>query len=124
MRKIFTILALSLMLTAGCKKNTVPQPLAPGYSTQADQQLGQLLSSARSFYLSFEKGVTSGQYIETAQEKMAFQQFSVALNAADAAYVAYHAGTGTFAAAQTAGTQVQNQLTQIQSQFPNTAGVK
>lgn len=125
MKRLATLaLGLAMLMPMGCKKTGTTQPLAPGYLNQADQVMGETLAAARGFYLKFEDGVTSGQYTETAAEKAAFQQFSVSLNVADAAYLGYHAGTTTQAQAQAAVNAVTAQQSSIISTYPNAAGAK
>ena len=86
---------------------TTPAQLAPGYQNSADQQMGEILSGAHAFYTSIQQQVQAGSLTMTPAVKTAFNQFGVSLNAAQTVYLAYHAGTATQAAAQTAVTESQ-----------------
>jgi hypothetical protein len=107
MKRSLATLALCLMLTACTPSSTQPQALAPGYSNSADQQMGEILAGAHSFYSSIQQQSASGQLTLTAAQKTAFNDFGVSLNAAQSVYLAYHAGTATQAAAQAAVNTVQ-----------------
>lgn len=91
-------LALPMM---GCATASTSPPTAPGYANQADQQMGQTLAGARSFYAS----ISTAKDL-TAAETTALNDLGKAINVAEAAYKAFHAGQGTQAAAQTAVDQV------------------
>jgi hypothetical protein len=103
------LLCIPLML-AGCKSTgPTTTALAPGYLNPADQQMGEVLAGARSFYVSVQQQSAAGQMTLTAPQKTAFNAFGVSLNAADSVYLAYHSGSATQAQAQTAVNQVQQQ---------------
>lgn len=116
MKRILTLTAIftaALFLGAcvGCKPIAAPQPLAPGYYNLADQQIGGILSGARSFYTTIQMQSASGVIVLTAAQKAAFNIFGSTLNGAEAAYLSYHQNpTATLeAAAQTQANQVQSQ---------------
>lgn len=106
-------LAAALVLPlAGCPNSTAPTPpLAPGYLGSADQQMGEILAGAHSFYVTIQTESASGQMTLTATQKAAFNTFGVALNSAQMVYLAYHANptTANLTAAQAAVAQVQTQ---------------
>ena len=104
--RLALFLCLRLML-AGCKTVTTTPPLAPGYQNAADQQMGQILAGARSFYSTIQQDSASGKTTLSPTEKTAFNDFGAAINAAETVYLAYHAGTATQAQAQTAINAVQ-----------------
>lgn len=94
---------LPLVLLMGCGAvNTSTPPTAPaqGYANAADQQMGEILAGARSFYTTIQQESVSGAVVLSATEKQAFNDFGASLNAAEAVYLAYHAGTATQASAQ------------------------
>lgn len=104
-------LCLTLAACTGANPSnpTIPAQLAPGYQNSADQQMGQILSGARAFYVSIQQQQAAGQLGLTPETTKAFNTFGVSLNAAESVYLAYHAGTATQAAAQTAVNTVQSQ---------------
>ena len=104
-------LALPLML--GCPTATAPTPpLAPGYSSQADQILGQSLAAVNGFRKSEEGNYNCDAAAVAAQtclsptqkaaEKDFLNKLIDAVNLANQAYTAFHSGTQTLAQAQTA----------------------
>ena len=120
MKKILLAIALCMPISlAGCHVTaaTPVATLAPGYSSETDAQMGQVLKGARSFYSTVQcetKGlnwnavaslcvadpnITSPLVLSVA-EKAAFNDFGKSLNLAETVYVAYHAGTATQADAQ------------------------
>jgi|GEM_PF-1812926 len=129
MKRITLFLAALLILPLGCKtatSTTPPAALAPGFSNTADQTMGDVLKSARVFYLTAQCETQGLNYslttkacvpdpaitaplVRSATEKSAFNSFSESLNAADTVYLAYHSGTATQLAAQTAVNSVQAQ---------------
>ena len=109
MKRLLILTALCLALT-GCPATTTnPATLAPGYANTADQQMGEILAGAHSFYTTIQQESATGQMTLSATEKQAFNAFGVSLNAAQTVYLAYHNGTATQAAAQSAVNQVQQQ---------------
>jgi hypothetical protein len=108
MKLVILAMALPLML-AGCTPSTVTPPTAPGYSNSTDQQMGEILAGAHSFYTSIQQQSASGQITLTPTVKLAFNEFGVSLNAAQTVYLAYHANptAANLAAAQTAVSTVQ-----------------
>jgi hypothetical protein len=131
-------LLLCLLIPLGCATATAPTPpLAPGYLNLSDQQIGQILSGARTFYNTVQCETQTLNWSQAAQkcvadptitkpmvlsvaEKAAFKDFMASLNAAETIHLAYHAGTATLMAAQTATNTVQ----QKQSALPALAVTK
>lgn len=111
MKRLLILTALCLTLTACPGSNpsnpTNPAQLAPGYQNAADQQMGQILSGARSFYTSIQQQSQAGTLTLTPTVKAAFNDFGTALNGAESVYLAYHNGQATQAQAQTAVNAVQ-----------------
>ena len=122
--RLSVLLALPLMF--GCATAIAPTPpLAPGFINSADQQMGQILSSARTFYNTIQCETQTMNWSQAAQqcvvdpvitqpmilsttEKAAFRDFMTSLNAAETLHLSYHNGTGTTqAAAQNAVNTVQ-----------------
>lgn len=117
-KKIMLALCLSL---AGCHAaTTTTPPLAPGFSSQADQTMDQTLVGAHKFYTDIQAQVLAGTYTPAASEKTALNTFASALNTAQVVYIAFHAGTATQAQAQVAVDSVSAQQTSLQ----NTIGAK
>ena len=105
-------LSLSMLLPLGCATATSPTPpLAPGYQTQADQTMGEILAGAHAFYQSIQQESANGQMTLSPTEKQAFNVFGTTLNGAQSVYLAYHANptAANLSAAQTAVNQVQTQ---------------
>lgn len=101
------LLCVPLVFAAGCPSSTATTPatpavLAPGYINSADQQMGELLAGARSFYTTIQQESLAGTLTLTATEKTAFNALGVSINAASTVYVAYHQGTATEAQASAA----------------------
>lgn len=113
MKRLLILTALCLTLTACPGSNpsnpTTPAQLAPGYQNAADQQMGEILSGARAFYVSIQQQSQAGTLTLSPAEKTAFNTFGVTLNSAETVYLAYHNNQATQAAAQTAVNQVQTQ---------------
>lgn len=141
MKRILSLaLCLCMVPILGCPaatSTTPPAALAPGYMNAADQQMGQILSGARTFYNTIQCETRALNWSQTSQqcvadstitspmtlspvEKTAFNDFGAALNAANTVYLAYHNGTATQAAAQAAVNTVQ----QKQSALPTLAVTK
>ena len=114
MKATFAALALCLML-AGCKPSTTTAPLAPGYQNAADQQMGESLAALNAFVNQEKVNYTALTTAQQATEKPYLNDLILTTNLANAAYQAYHAGTGTAAAAQTALTTAQNSQTKLVS---------
>lgn len=112
----FRILALSLALLPmfGCGAVSAPAtPPAPGYSSAADQTLGQSLAALNAFVLQEKINYAQLTAAQQAPEKAALNALIDATNIANAAYTAFHAGTGTLAQAQTALTTAQGAQGQL-----------
>lgn len=112
-RSLVKIAALSLALgwLTACTPSATPTALAPGYLNSADQQMGEILAGARSFYTSIQQQSAAGTLTLTATVKQDFNTFGGVLNGAEAAYLTYHQTPNptTQAAAQSAVNQVQSQ---------------
>jgi hypothetical protein len=122
MKKQIAILALCLpLMFAGCRTVSTTQPLAPGYMNSADQTMGQTLAASHAFYQSIQQDSAAGKIVLSAQEKTALNDFAVALNVAQTAYLAYHGGTVTQAQAQAAVNSSTAKQTTVQALIP---GVK
>ncbi len=109
---LFGLLLILPVAPTGCVQPTTAPPtqaIAPGYSNQADQQMGQILSGAHAFYQSIQQQSAAGTLTLDATTKAAFNSFGVSLNTAQSVYLAYHAGTATQAEAQAKVNQVQSQ---------------
>ncbi len=100
-------LALPLTGCPSASTATPPAAVAPGYVNQADQQMGQILAGARSFYVTIQQDSLAGKVTLSPTEKQAFNDFGTSLNLAESVYLAFHAGTQTQAAAQNAVNTVQ-----------------
>lgn len=121
MKRLALILLLALPF-AGCKPATTTAPLAPGYSSPADQVMGETLVGAHQFYVTIQSDIASGKYAPSPTEKTALNNFATALNAAQVLYIAYHNGAATQAQAQAAVNAVTTQQTALQSTL--TGGAK
>lgn len=122
MKKILLALALFLPMD-GCRavqSTTPPATLAPGFSSQADQTMDQVLVGAKKFYTDIHAQVVAGTYNPAPAEKTSLNTFASALNTAQVVYIAYHGGTATQAQAQAAVDGVTAQQTALQ----NTIGAK
>lgn len=101
--KLIATAIVGIALLGGCKTNPGPaQPLAPGFTNSVDQSLGETLAAARAFYSRLQLDATAGTFKPSAAETQALNGLSAAINAAEPVYLAYHAGTGSQAAAQAA----------------------
>jgi len=98
---LLSLACLPVLILSGCKTSATV-PLAPGYQNAADQQMGEILAGARSFYTTIQSESASGKMVLSATEKTAFNDFGAAINAAEQVYLGYHAGTSTQAQAQAA----------------------
>jgi hypothetical protein len=120
-KKFFCLIAIALCLPlAACKTAQTTQPLAPGYTSQADETIGRSLAAARGYYVQIQSDIQSGKYKPGATELAAYNSFGLTLNTAEVAYLAFHNGTGTLLAAQSAANQVATQQAALQA----AAGVK
>ena len=115
----FSLLLVAVLAISGCKPATGPTPpLAPGYSNQADQTMGQTLAAAHAFYSQIQRDTSVGTFVPSQAEKVALNDLAIAINIAQTAYVAFHNGQGTQAAAQTAIDQVVVKQTTVQGLMP------
>ena len=119
MKQFFIAFALMASLAfAGCKTvTTAPQPLAPGYSNQTDQTMGQTLAAAHAFYQTLQQDAAAGKFLPSAAEKTALNALAVSLNVAQPIYIAFHNGTATQAQAQAAVADVVSKQAAVQSQI-------
>jgi len=128
MKRLILVTATSaalLFLPMGCKtptSTTPPAALAPGFSSQADQTMDQVLVGAHEFYLNIQAQVAAGKFTPAPTEKTALNTFASAVNTAETVYLAFHNGTATQAAAQAAVDSVAAQQTALQSAI--TTGAK
>lgn len=120
-KAILLALALTIPLgTVGCKPATSTTPataVAPGYTSPADQTMGEILAAAHGFYARIQADIAAGTYTPAPAEKTTLNNFASALNSAQIAYLAFHNGVGSQAAAQAAVNQVQTQQTALQAQI-------
>ncbi len=112
--KLAVLLTIGLAIgwMAGCATPAAPAPpLAPCYTSQSDQTMGEILAGAHAFYTSIQQQSAAGQMTLSATEKQAFNVFAVSLNTAQTAYLTYHAQptAANLATAQAAVNQVQQQ---------------
>jgi hypothetical protein len=115
MKKLLAVI-LFIPLLAGCAKQNAPTPpLAPGYTNTADQTLGETLAAARGFYNRLQADAAQGTFKPSAAERQALNDLGIAINAAEPIYLAFHAGTGTQAAATAAISNVTQKQAAVQS---------
>ena len=113
MKRIALLLFLSVSLL-GCPSASSPtQPLAPGYSTQADQTLGQSLAAVTAFRDQERINYASLTSAQQAAEKPYLNALIDSVNVANTVYLALHAGTATLAQAQTAYLNAQTAQTNL-----------
>jgi len=132
------LLLLLLCLLPGCKA-TVNPPLAPGYSNQTDQKLGQTLAGANAFYTSVQCATSGHAYDPTThacntqevqiytpapEEKTALNDLSLAINTANSVYLQYHNGSATLQQAQAAVNAVSSKQASAEAVVPHTLGVR
>lgn len=113
-------LALPLLGCPSATSTTPPAALAPGYTSQADQTLGQSLAALDAFVMQEKINYAQLTVAQQTPEKPFLNALIDAANVADAAYLAFHANTGTLAAAQT---DLSNALT-AQGKLTAAKGVK
>lgn len=114
--KVLGTCLLSLALLTGCKtatSTTAPQALAPGYSSSTDQTLGETLAALNGFATQESANYQTASADIKAAEKAPLNAFILAVNLANASYVAYHSGTQTQAQAQAAVTNAQSAQTTL-----------
>lgn len=122
MKRYLAALTVAACLT-GCgavKTVALPATLAPGYSNSADQELGQSLAGVTGFRDQEVKNYATLAPALQAKEKTYLNTLIDAVNVANTAYVAYHAGFQTLAQAQDA----YNKAQVAQSSFTTNVGVK
>lgn len=105
------IIIAFIFLLAGCgavNSTTPPAVLAPGYISAADQTVGEGLAAVNSFVTQEKVNYVAMTASQQATEKETLNALVTATDLANSAYTAYHAGTGTLPAAQSALTSAQN----------------
>ncbi len=110
-----SLLALAGMLLVvasclpGCKTSTstTPQTLAPGYNNPADQTMGVTLAAIVGFVNQEKVNYAALPPAQQAAEKPFLNDLITATDLANATYTAYHSGTATQAAAQSAISKAQ-----------------
>lgn len=128
-RAILTVVA-SLCFLAGCKSASFtlpPTALAPGYSSAADQQMGQAMAALRAGDYAATTSYLSLTPSQQAAEKSALNNFTTAVNTADTLYLAYHAGVTVANPNPPSTAQVQAAIataTSAQTNFNANLGVK
>ena len=110
MRKIFTVLLLSLALTAGCKKGTTSGPTAPplsGACNTADSIMYQTLVFSQGSILNLKATLANPQTAPATVSQLTpyYNQAKADYNIAEGAWQAYHAACVTNAAASSATAQ-------------------
>jgi len=111
MKKTLLSVFLALPLMGGCHaatSTTPPAAIAPGYSSAADQAVGEGLAAVNAFVNQEKVNYSALAPAQQATEKSLLNNLITATNLANAAYTAFHAGTGTLPAAQTALTSAQS----------------
>lgn len=120
------VIGFCLGWAIGCAPSATPPAtaLAPGYSSQADQTLGQTLAAAHTFYTTIQNDIQQGTYKPSPGEVTGLNKFADALNVAQAAYLVYHSNptSANLATAQTAVNTVSTQQAQLTASI--TQGVK
>lgn len=95
------LLAVALALPLGCQPaNSPTPPVAPGYSSVTDQQVGESLAAINAFVNQEKTNYATLPDAQQAKEKPALNALITATNVANASYVAFHQGTKTMAQAQ------------------------
>jgi hypothetical protein len=108
---------LALPLIFGCATVKAPTPpLAPGYTSPADQTLGQSLAAVNGFVHQEILNYDAKPAAQQASEKTYLNSLIDATSLANTAYVAFHGGSGTLAQAQAALTTAQNAQTALAAQ--------
>ena len=126
MKRLLSLLALGLAVgwMTGCpaaSSTTPPAAIAPGYSSQADQTLGQSLAALCSPIGSFvaQEKINYAALTPAAQatEKPYLNSMIAVCNVANATYSAFHATppTATLAQAQTAFATAQSAQTALEA---------
>jgi hypothetical protein len=131
-RALFSLILLPLLILplAGCpaaSSTTPPAALAPGYTSQVDQQMGQALAALRAGDYAATTAYLSLTPAQQAAEKTALNNFTSAVNTADTLYLAYHAGVTVANPNPPTQAQVQAAVaaaTSAQTNFNATLGVK
>ena len=118
MMKLRTLLlSAALLPIVGCGAvNGPPTPPAPGYSSTADQTIGQSLAALNAFVSQEKVNYARLTADQQAKEKTLLNAFIDATNVANATYTAFHAGTATLAQAQTAYQSASNAQSALAAQ--------
>ena len=118
MKLPFSLILMAVLAVSGCKPATGPTPpLAPGYTNQVDQTMGQTLAAAHAFYQTLQQDTVAGNFFPSPAEKTALNALAASLNVAQPIYIAYHNGTATQAQAQAAVADVVQKQSTLQSQI-------
>ncbi len=115
MKRILTCLVLAVAMAGCATPNKPAPPLAPGYSNQADQTMGEALAAAHAFSQRMQADAANGTFKPTVGESKAMDDLGIAINFAQPLYLAYHAGTGSQQAAQSAVDQVTMKQAAVQA---------
>lgn len=102
LRIILLSLALTPLMGCGPTVTAPPAPLGPGYISSADQTLGQSLAALNGFVMQEKINYAQLSMAQQTPEKPFLNALIDSVNVANAAYMAFHAGTGTLVQAQTA----------------------
>ena len=119
MKRLLSLLALGLAVgwMTGCPAtvNAPTPPPAPGYSSQADQTLGQSLAAIDAFVTQEKANYAVMSVNLQAAEKPYLNNLISAVNVANQLYLAFHAGTATLTQAQTAFATAQSAQTALEA---------
>lgn len=118
MKRLSLILLLALPLTGCPSANTTTPPaaIAPGYSSPADQTLGQSLAAVVAFTNQEKANFAALPTAKQDAERPYLNSLIMAVNAADSAYLAFHAGTQSITQAQAALSKAQSAQTALVNQ--------
>lgn len=121
MKKFLLPIALACLALplAGCLKatsTTAPAALAPGYANGDDQILGQALAGVNAFVSQEKINYARLTAAQQAPEKAPLNALIDAVDVANTAYAAYHAGSQTLAQAQAAEKSAEAAQTKLAAQ--------
>lgn len=114
------LLAMGILGCQPATSTTPPQALAPGYTSQADQTIGQSLAALHAFVQQATQDYAKLTPAQQATEKDVLNGLVAATNAADSMYLAFHAGSATLQQAQAALANAQTN----QAAYTKAMGVK
>jgi hypothetical protein len=110
LKRILLSILLTAPFLAGCPSATTTTPpaaVAPGYTSSADQTLGESLAAVNAFVNQEKINYAGEPPVQQGTEKPYLNGLITATNLANASYQAFHAGTQTIAQAQAALTAAQ-----------------